>query len=113
MWTHRSSCPSVLHSYARGLPLLLSVVPSWHSSDLSMVYQLLVQWSNDVHPTYGLELLDSQYPDSVVREKATDIVSNLSEDDFIDLLPQLVQVRHIIYFIYLFHSLIFVVFKIR
>ncbi|XP_011404735.1 PREDICTED: phosphatidylinositol 4-phosphate 3-kinase C2 domain-containing subunit beta-like [Amphimedon queenslandica] len=91
VWAHRSSCPSVLCSHARGLPLLLSVVPSWHSSNLSTVYQLLAQWSNDIHPTYGLELLDSQYPDSVVRKKATDIVSQLSEDDFIDLLPQLVQ----------------------
>ena len=105
VWTHRSSCSSVLHSYSRGLPLLLSVVPSWHSSNLSTIYQLLDQWTNDVQPSFGLELLDSQYPDSVVRGKATDIVSKLSEDDLIDLLPQLVQVPHIYLFIYLFINL--------
>ena len=56
------------------------------------MHQLLAQWTDDVDPSFGLEILDSQYPDSCVREKATKIISKLSEDDFIDLLPQMVQV---------------------
>jgi hypothetical protein len=52
----------------------------------------LLKWPSEVIPEYGLEILDGQFPDGVVRKKAVEIISNLSEDDFIDLLPQLVQV---------------------
>ena len=44
-------------------------------------------------PIYGLELLDTQYADSSVRDKAVEWVDHLPMDDIIDLLPQLTQVE--------------------
>jgi hypothetical protein len=92
IWTHCWSIPYLLSSHARGLPTLLQSVPNWYGEDLKLLYSVLLKWPSEVIPEYGLEILDGQFPDGVVRKKAVEIISNLSEDDFIDLLPQLVQV---------------------
>ena len=93
IWTNRFSTPTLLAKYCRGLPILLQAVPHWHTEDLNTIHYLLSQWhSPNDEPAYGLELLDPQYADNLVRTVATNILKGLSEDDFIDLLPQLVQV---------------------
>lgn len=93
VWTNRFFAPTLLAKYCRGLPILLQAVPHWHTEDLNIIHYLLSQWqSPSDEPSFGLELLDPQYADNQVRTVATDILNGLSEDDFIDLLPQLVQV---------------------
>ena len=93
VWANRSSSPILLSSYARGLPILLQSVPNWHTENIKMICSIIDRWPK-VDPLFGLELLDCQFPDGYVRNKAAEILSELSEDDFIDLLPQLVQVLY-------------------
>lgn len=90
VWSHRNSTPTLLSSYARGLPTLIQSLPSWHPQEIEKLQIILLQWPVS-DPTHGVELLDSQYADSKVRQKAAEMISGLSEDDFIHLLPQIVQ----------------------
>lgn len=92
LWTHHKVTPTLLSPYARGLPSLLQALPHWHSQELATVHALLDHWTTPDH-THGLELLDHQFLDLRVRDKAAQWIDGLQEDDIIDLLPQLVQVH--------------------
>ena len=93
LWRYRAATPSILSPYARGLPSVLQAMPHQHLlTELAFIKRLLGEWKM-AEPIYGLELLDTQYADSSVRDKAVEWVDHLPMDDIIDLLPQLTQVE--------------------
>lgn len=93
MWSHRNSLPTLIASFARGLPIFAQSIPSWsHPDQVAKLHALLSQWPV-IDPAHGLELLDPQYSDMKVREKACEMIDEFCEDDFLDLLPQILQVR--------------------
>lgn len=91
LWRNRGALPSLLHRTARGLPALLQAMPQKQLDEIALVHHLLAEWPM-AEPIYGLELLDSQFADGLVRSKAVEWLRNLPTDDLIDLLPQLTQV---------------------
>ena len=92
LWRYRAATPSILSPYARGLPAVLQAMPHHHLlTELAFIKHLLGEWTM-TEPIYGLELLDTQYADGSVRNKAVQWVDQLPVDDIIDLLPQLTQV---------------------
>ncbi len=92
VWSHRNSLSSLLSPFARGLPIFAQSIPTWDLNNQKKFHNLLSLWPI-CDPSHGLELLGSQYCDIKLRLKATEMISQYSEDDFLDLLPQLLQVR--------------------
>ncbi len=96
VWSNRNWLPTLLSPCARGLPILTQSIPSnSYSEDLNKFHTVLSLWPV-CEPSHGLELLDAQYSDIKVRLKAMEMISEFSEDDFVHLLPQILQVSSVI-----------------
>lgn len=88
IWTLRYDCRENFH---QSLPkLLLSVKWSKHE-DMAQLQALLQIWPK-LSPRDALELLDFNYPDQYVREFAVNCLKDMSDDELLQYLLQLVQV---------------------
>uniref|UniRef100_A0A8C1QU31 phosphatidylinositol-4,5-bisphosphate 3-kinase n=1 Tax=Cyprinus carpio TaxID=7962 RepID=A0A8C1QU31_CYPCA len=88
IWTLRYDCRE---NFPQSLPkLLLSVKWSKHE-DMAQLQALLQIWPK-LSPRDALELLDFNYPDQYVREFAVNCLRDMSDDELLQYLLQLVQV---------------------
>uniref|UniRef100_A0A8C1ZZ05 phosphatidylinositol-4,5-bisphosphate 3-kinase n=1 Tax=Cyprinus carpio TaxID=7962 RepID=A0A8C1ZZ05_CYPCA len=88
IWTLRHDCRE---NFPQSLPkLLLSVKWSKHE-DMAQLQALLQIWPK-LSPRDALELLDFNYPDQYVREFAVNCLRDMSDDELLQYLLQLVQV---------------------
>ncbi|TUE70084.1 Phosphatidylinositol 4,5-bisphosphate 3-kinase catalytic subunit beta isoform [Bagarius yarrelli] len=88
IWTLRYDCRE---NFPQSLPkLLLSVKWSKHE-DMAQLQALLQIWPK-ISPRDALELLDFNYPDQYVREYAVSCLQDMSDDELLQYLLQLVQV---------------------
>uniref|UniRef100_A0A672LDE5 phosphatidylinositol-4,5-bisphosphate 3-kinase n=1 Tax=Sinocyclocheilus grahami TaxID=75366 RepID=A0A672LDE5_SINGR len=88
IWTLRYDCRE---NFPQSLPkLLLSVKWSKHE-DMTQLQALLQIWPK-LSPRDALELLDFNYPDQYVREFAVYCLRDMSDDELLQYLLQLVQV---------------------
>uniref|UniRef100_A0A673IC43 phosphatidylinositol-4,5-bisphosphate 3-kinase n=1 Tax=Sinocyclocheilus rhinocerous TaxID=307959 RepID=A0A673IC43_9TELE len=88
IWTLRYDCRE---NFPQSLPkLLLSVKWSKHE-DMAQLQALLQIWPK-LSPRDALELLDFNYPDQYVREFAVYCLQDMSDDELLQYLLQLVQV---------------------
>uniref|UniRef100_A0A671SHF1 phosphatidylinositol-4,5-bisphosphate 3-kinase n=1 Tax=Sinocyclocheilus anshuiensis TaxID=1608454 RepID=A0A671SHF1_9TELE len=88
IWTLRYDCRE---NFPQSLPkLLLSVKWSKHE-DMAQLQALLQIWPK-LSPRDALELLDFNYPDQYVREFAVYCLRDMSDDELLQYLLQLVQV---------------------
>lgn len=72
------------------LPKVLTSAPNWSLAYLPRIYHLLEIWSSP-DPIDGLELLLPSTPDSWVRKKAIQWISQQNDDELCHYLPQLLQ----------------------
>ncbi|XP_022535661.2 phosphatidylinositol 4-phosphate 3-kinase C2 domain-containing subunit alpha [Astyanax mexicanus] len=86
LWDHRHHCGAHQHS----LPKILASAPSWDWGSLGEIHGLLHHWPS-LSPVSALELLDSKFADTEVRNKAVSWIESCSDDELTDYLPQLVQ----------------------
>ncbi|KAI5086284.1 phosphatidylinositol 4,5-bisphosphate 3-kinase catalytic subunit beta isoform, partial [Silurus meridionalis] len=88
IWTLRYDCRE---NFPQSLPkLLLSVKWSKHE-DMAQLQALLQIWPK-IYPRDALELLDFNYPDQYVREYAVSCLQDMSDEELLQYLLQLVQV---------------------
>ncbi|XP_028320340.1 phosphatidylinositol 4,5-bisphosphate 3-kinase catalytic subunit beta isoform isoform X2 [Gouania willdenowi] len=88
IWTLRYDCRE---NFPQSLPkLLLSVKWSKHE-DMAQLQVLLQIWPK-LSPRDALELLDFNYPDQYVREYAVGCLRDISDEELLQYLLQLVQV---------------------
>ncbi|KAF7219380.1 5-bisphosphate 3-kinase catalytic subunit beta, partial [Nothobranchius furzeri] len=88
IWTLRYDCRE---NFPQSLPkLLLSVKWSKHE-DMAQLQALLQIWPK-LSPRDALELLDFNYPDQYVREYAVSCLHDMSDEELLQYLLQLVQV---------------------
>ncbi|XP_026185369.1 phosphatidylinositol 4,5-bisphosphate 3-kinase catalytic subunit beta isoform [Mastacembelus armatus] len=88
IWTLRYDCRE---NFPQSLPkLLLSVKWSKHE-DMAQLQALLQIWPK-LSPRDALELLDFNYPDQYVREYAVCCLRDMSDEELLQYLLQLVQV---------------------
>ncbi|XP_028274773.1 phosphatidylinositol 4,5-bisphosphate 3-kinase catalytic subunit beta isoform [Parambassis ranga] len=88
IWTLRHDCHE---NFPQSLPkLLLSVKWSKHE-DMAQLQALLQVWPT-LSPRDALELLDFNYPDQYVREYAVRCLRDMSDEELLQYLLQLVQV---------------------
>ncbi|XP_075066930.1 phosphatidylinositol 3-kinase C2 domain-containing subunit gamma [Mixophyes fleayi] len=72
------------------LPLLLGSAPGWDPQSISAMYRVLKDWTFS-NPLEALGLLNSCFPDEHIREAACRQIAQLSNDELLGFLPQLVQ----------------------
>ncbi|NXM60452.1 P3C2G kinase, partial [Illadopsis cleaveri] len=87
LWFYRYSC----NNQNCSLPLVLGSAPSWDRTTLSEMYALLRSWSFS-SPLEALGLLTFSFPDQDIRGAAVQQIENVSSDELLEYLPQLVQV---------------------
>ncbi|NXR62442.1 P3C2G kinase, partial [Rhadina sibilatrix] len=87
LWFYRYSC----HHQNCSLPLVLGSAPSWDRTTLSEVSALLRGWRFS-NPLEALGLLTFSFPDQDIRGAAVQQMENVSSDELLEYLPQLVQV---------------------
>jgi phosphatidylinositol-4,5-bisphosphate 3-kinase len=87
LWKYRDYCTN----YPRGLAKFLVSVPKTDRNAVQESYRLLDIWTKP-SPHDALELLDSKFADTNVREYAVQQLENLTEDELQAYLLQLVQV---------------------
>uniref|UniRef100_A0A8C3SJ80 Phosphatidylinositol-4-phosphate 3-kinase catalytic subunit type 2 gamma n=2 Tax=Chelydra serpentina TaxID=8475 RepID=A0A8C3SJ80_CHESE len=87
LWFYRSYCNNENCS----LPLILGSAPSWDRKSISEMYMVLREWSFS-NPLEALGLLTFSFPDQDIRRTAVQQMENLSNDELLEYLPQLVQV---------------------
>ncbi|NXO27286.1 P3C2G kinase, partial [Cisticola juncidis] len=87
LWLYRYSC----NSQNCSLPLVLGSAPSWDRTTLSEMYALLRNWRFS-SPLEALGLLTFSFPDQDIRGAAVQQIENVSNDELLEYLPQLVQV---------------------
>ncbi|NXX43459.1 P3C2G kinase, partial [Tricholaema leucomelas] len=87
LWFYRYCCSHQNCS----LPLLLGSAPSWDRTTLSEVHAVLSRWRFS-SPLEALGLLTFSFPDQDVRRAAAQQLGNMSNDELLEYLPQLVQV---------------------
>ncbi|KNC29902.1 hypothetical protein FF38_01684 [Lucilia cuprina] len=85
-WEKRLYLQNIPHA----LPKVLHAAHSWDYASLMDLHSLLYSWSA-LSPQQALELLLPRYPDAKVREKAVEWISQQSNDQLVDYLPQLIQ----------------------
>ncbi|XP_010001245.1 PREDICTED: LOW QUALITY PROTEIN: phosphatidylinositol 4-phosphate 3-kinase C2 domain-containing subunit gamma [Chaetura pelagica] len=73
------------------LPLILGSAPSWDRTTISEMYAMLRTWIFS-NPLEALGLLTFSFPDQDIRRAAVQQIENLSNDELLTYLPQLVQV---------------------
>lgn len=87
MWKYREFCKS----RPKALPKFLASVPMADARAVQEMHRLLRIWA-PIAPIDALELLDSKFADAIVREYAVRRLEELSREDLLDYLLQLVQV---------------------
>uniref|UniRef100_A0A8C9MUS6 Phosphatidylinositol-4-phosphate 3-kinase catalytic subunit type 2 gamma n=1 Tax=Serinus canaria TaxID=9135 RepID=A0A8C9MUS6_SERCA len=87
LWFYRYSC----NEQNCSLPLVLGSAPSWDRTTVSEMHALLRAWSFS-HPLQALGLLTFSFPDQDIRRAAVQQIENVSNDELLEYLPQLVQV---------------------
>ncbi|NXF72286.1 P3C2G kinase, partial [Sclerurus mexicanus] len=87
LWFYRYHC----NNQNCSLPLVLGSAPSWDRTTLSEMYALLRSWRFS-NPLEALGLLTFSFPDQDIRRTAVQQIENMSNDEFLEYLPQLVQV---------------------
>ncbi|TFK06072.1 N-terminal EF-hand calcium-binding protein 3 [Platysternon megacephalum] len=87
LWFYRSYCNNENCS----LSLVLGSAPSWDQKSISEMYTVLREWSFS-NPLEALGLLTFSFPDQDIRRTAVQQMENLSNDELLEYLPQLVQV---------------------
>ncbi|NWH92327.1 P3C2G kinase, partial [Aegithalos caudatus] len=87
LWFYRYSC----NNQNCSLPLVLGSAPSWDRTTLSEMYALLRRWRFS-NPLEALGLLTFSFPDQDIRGAAVQQIENVSNDELLEYLPQLVQV---------------------
>ncbi|NWZ39961.1 P3C2G kinase, partial [Brachypodius atriceps] len=87
LWFYRYSC----NNQNCSLPLVLGSAPSWDRTTLSEMYALLRSWRFS-NPLEALGLLTFSFPDQDIRGAAVQQIENVSNDELLEYLPQLVQV---------------------
>ncbi|KAM7055788.1 phosphatidylinositol 3-kinase C2 domain-containing subunit gamma [Acridotheres tristis] len=87
LWFSRSSC----NSQSCSLALVLGSAPSWDSTTVAEMHTLLRKWTFS-HPLEALGLLTFSFPDQDIRRAAVQQIENVSNDELLEYLPQLVQV---------------------
>ncbi|XP_062347538.1 phosphatidylinositol 3-kinase C2 domain-containing subunit gamma [Cinclus cinclus] len=87
LWFYRHSC----NKQSCSLPLVLGSAPSWDSTTVSEMHTLLRKWAF-AHPLEALGLLTFSFPDQDIRRAAVQQIENVSNDELLEYLPQLVQV---------------------
>uniref|UniRef100_A0A674I8E3 Phosphatidylinositol-4-phosphate 3-kinase catalytic subunit type 2 gamma n=1 Tax=Terrapene triunguis TaxID=2587831 RepID=A0A674I8E3_9SAUR len=87
LWFYRSYCNNENCS----LSLVLGSAPSWDRKSISEMYMVLREWSFS-NPLEALGLLTFSFPDQDIRRTAVQQMENLSNDELLEYLPQLVQV---------------------
>jgi len=87
MWKYREFCKS----RPKALPKFLASVPKADAKAVQELHRLLHLWA-PIAPIDALELLDSKYADAEVREYAVRRLEQLSREELLDYLLQLVQV---------------------
>ncbi|XP_038010839.1 phosphatidylinositol 4-phosphate 3-kinase C2 domain-containing subunit gamma isoform X3 [Motacilla alba alba] len=87
LWFYRYSC----NNQNCSLPLVLGSAPSWDRTTVSEMYALLRAWRFS-DPLEALGLLTFSFPDQDIRRAAVQQIENVSNDELVEYLPQLVQV---------------------
>nr|XP_030119417.3 phosphatidylinositol 4-phosphate 3-kinase C2 domain-containing subunit gamma isoform X1 [Taeniopygia guttata]XP_041569623.1 phosphatidylinositol 4-phosphate 3-kinase C2 domain-containing subunit gamma isoform X1 [Taeniopygia guttata] len=87
LWFYRYSC----NNQNCSLPLVLGSAPSWDRTTVSEMYALLRGWRFS-DPLEALGLLTFSFPDQDIRRAAVQQMENVSNDELLEYLPQLVQV---------------------
>ncbi|NXU83658.1 P3C2G kinase, partial [Xiphorhynchus elegans] len=87
LWFYRYHC----NNQNCSLPLVLGSAPSWDRTTVSEMYALLRSWRFS-NPLEALGLLTFSFPDQDIRRAAVQQIENMSNDEFLEYLPQLVQV---------------------
>ncbi|XP_073962722.1 phosphatidylinositol-4-phosphate 3-kinase catalytic subunit Pi3K68D isoform X4 [Choristoneura fumiferana] len=76
------------------LPLVLLAATNWYGEHRAQLISLLHRWDKP-SPLNAMHLLLPCFPDSEVRETATNLINQMSDDDLCRVLPQLTQaLRH-------------------
>lgn len=86
IWSNRE----YLRGLTNALPKVILSVPDWTCAQLDSIYELIEGW-NMPSSVDAMQLLMPSFPDLFVREKAVNLISNLSDDELCDYLPQIVQ----------------------
>ncbi|GAB0177123.1 phosphatidylinositol 4-phosphate 3-kinase C2 domain-containing subunit gamma [Grus japonensis] len=87
LWFYRYYC----NNQNCSLPLVLGSAPSWDRTTVSEMYAVLRRWRFS-NPLEALGLLTFSFPDRDIRRTAVQQIENLSNDELLEYLPQLVQV---------------------
>ncbi|NXV82526.1 P3C2G kinase, partial [Atlantisia rogersi] len=87
LWFYRYYC----NNQNCSLPLVLGSAPSWDRMTVSEMYVVLERWRFS-NPLEALGLLTFSFPDQDIRRTAVQQIGNLSNDELLEYLPQLVQV---------------------
>ncbi|NXH14910.1 P3C2G kinase, partial [Bucco capensis] len=87
LWFYRYHC----NNQNCSLPLVLGSAPSWDRTTLSEMYAMLRTWRFS-NPQEALGLLTFSFPDQDIRRTAVQQIENMSNDELLEYLPQLVQV---------------------
>ncbi|NWU62960.1 P3C2G kinase, partial [Pterocles burchelli] len=87
LWFYRYYC----NDQNCSLPLVLGSAPSWDRTSVSEMYGVLRRWRFS-NPLEALGLLTFSFPDQDIRRTAVQQIENLSNDELLEYLPQLVQV---------------------
>ncbi|NXY22256.1 P3C2G kinase, partial [Atrichornis clamosus] len=87
LWFYRYYC----NNQNCSLPLVLGSAPSWDRMAVSEMYALLRNWRFS-NPLEALGLLTFSFPDQDIRRTAVQQIENMSNDELLEYLPQLVQV---------------------
>ncbi|NWU80644.1 P3C2G kinase, partial [Onychorhynchus coronatus] len=87
LWFYRYHC----NNQNCSLPLVLGSAPSWDRTTVSEMYALLRSWRFS-NPLEALGLLTFSFPDQDIRRTAVQQIENMSNDELLEYLPQLVQV---------------------
>ncbi|XP_063179271.1 phosphatidylinositol 3-kinase C2 domain-containing subunit gamma [Chroicocephalus ridibundus] len=86
LWFYRYYC----NNQNCSLPLVLGSAPSWDRMTVSEMYAVLRRWRFS-NPLEALGLLTFSFPDQDIRRTAVQQIENLSNDELLEYLPQLVQ----------------------
>ncbi|XP_027759457.1 phosphatidylinositol 4-phosphate 3-kinase C2 domain-containing subunit gamma-like, partial [Empidonax traillii] len=87
LWFYRYHC----NNQNCSLPLVLGSAPSWDRTTVSEMYAVLRSWRFS-NPLEALGLLTFSFPDQDIRRTAVQQIENMSNDELLEYLPQLVQV---------------------
>ncbi|NXL86885.1 P3C2G kinase, partial [Alectura lathami] len=87
LWFYRYYC----NNQNCSLSLVLGSAPSWDRTTISEMYAVMRNWRFS-NPLEALGLLTFSFPDKDIRRTAVQQIENLSNDELLEYLPQLVQV---------------------